>query len=570
MADSAAEQKEAEEQLPEVSKDEITSVTEVLQAIIKTSKAYRMYLSNNPLLQRFLEELKARLANHLEEYGEIKLDIDQFDLKYKGRGIYQNREPKESLAFRMFSDGIRSLILSEGIDDREVTEFLDIVGKERASDVDDDIVTLLWIKDLPHIAYILAEDYLEFDSGGDMSASSAPQQENIKGLYKSIPPAPEKAPTPMLIPQSIISLSEEEIAWLKKAREFDENRSALSEVAQVLVAILSVEKDIVVFADFVDITVGIIENLLHSGDIHYALILKKFLKELSKNQLLPQENREKLLKSVEVPVSDALIKDLAGIMDSTDKVNAENLRDLLMLMGSNGIRQICELLGRVQKFDMRKVIIDVLVELGKDSPEAFFPFLSDKRWYLVRNAVIILRRIGKPAYLEHVGKLALHKEPRVRKEVLLSLGEFKDPKAKSYVLRFLQDDISAMRIHALKDLAKSGYQGALKPVLEIVSSKEFEERELEEKKAFYEALGELGADEAVPVLKDMLIKKYWFNKDKEKESVILAVSGLRKVKTNAALKAMEEAVLLKKDDIKTVIAQAIRGMEMDRARMETK
>src|SRR3989337_187455 len=183
------------------------------------------------------------MGSHLAKYSELKLDIDQFELRYKGKTVYENRDPKDSLAFKIYSDGIRSLIFSEGMEDKEISDFLEIVGKDRPSDIDDDIVTLLWMKDLPHVTYILAEDYLEFDTSHAGPTAPTSQQENIKGLYKAIPTLSEVVPTPMLIPQNILSLNEDEISWLKKAKELDEKRNPLDEVVQILFSILSVEKD---------------------------------------------------------------------------------------------------------------------------------------------------------------------------------------------------------------------------------------------------------------------------------------------------------------------------------------
>jgi len=569
MAEIAAEQKENIEQ-QEVPKEEVSSAAEVMQTMVKTSKAFKMYLSNNPLLHRFLEELKTKMGSHLAKYSELKLDIDQFELRYKGKTVYENRDPKDSLAFKIYSDGIRSLIFSEGMEDKEISDFLEIVGKDRPSDIDDDIVTLLWMKDLPHVTYILAEDYLEFDTSHAGPTAPTSQQENIKGLYKAIPTLSEVVPTPMLIPQNILSLNEDEISWLKKAKELDEKRNPLDEVVQILFSILSVEKDFSVFGDFVDITANLIGNLIHSGDIHYAVHLIRFLRELSKNETLSSSHKDRLAKAMEVTVSEDIVKDLQEIIDTSDKIKPESLKELLLLFDKTAIKQICELLGIVQKMEMRKVIVDTLVEIGKDSSEVFYPFLTDNRWYLVRNAVIILRRIDNPVSLEPVSKLICHKEPRIRKEVLLYLAAVPDVKAKAYILKFLHDEISALRMHALKVLADSKFHGALKPVFEITASKEFDDKDISEKKAVFEALGELGSDEVVPIFKDMLMKRYWFNKAKEKESVVLAVAGLRKIKTDAALNALEEASDVKKDEIKAVITQALRFISAEKAKVLTK
>lgn len=569
MADGTAGHiEEVAEQL-EVGKEELSSATEILQLIVKTSKAFRMYLPNNPLLARFLDDLKASMVRHFGAYGELKLDIDQFSLRYKGKNVYESRDPKDSLAFKMYSDGIRSLIFSEGMEDREVYDFLEIVGKERSTDTDDDIVTLLWMKDLPHVTYILAEDYLEFDSSGAGSASPGSQQESIRGVYRAVPPSPV-VPTPMMIPQNILTLSEEEIGWLKKARDIDEKRSPLDEVINVLSSILAVEKDLEVFGEFVDIMSNLIGNLIHAGELKYSLRLIRFLRELLKDGKLPATHVETLRKVMDGAVSVNVIKDLEGIIDTTDSIAPQELREFLLLFGGSAIKPMCELLAAVQKMEMRKVIVDALVEIGKGSPEAFLPFLADGRWYLVRNAILILRRIASPLSLEPVGRLVLHKEARIRKEALLYLEAIPDPKAKGYILKFLQDEVISLRLHALKALSTAKYQAAMKPILEMTASKDFEQKEILERKAVFETVGELGSDEVVPIFRGMIMKRYWFNKKKEREAVIFAVAGLRKVRTDAALKVLEEAAAVKKNESKTLISQTIRSISAERSKEQNK
>lgn len=565
MAESAAEHIEATEQ-PEISKEESSSASEVVHLILKTSKAFKMYLPNNPLLARFLDDLKASLSRHLGIYGEIKLDMDQFSLRYRGKNIYESRDPKDSLAFKMYSDGIRSLIFSEGIEDREIYDFLEIVGKDRPGEADDDIVTLLWAKDLPHITYILAEDYLEFDTAGSGQANSGSQQESIKGVYKSVPPSPP-VPTPIMIPQNILVLSDEEISWIKTAKDIDENRSPLAEVINIISSILAVEKDPAVFNEFVDIISNLIGNLIHSADVGHSVTLIRFLNNLSKDETIPPSHRERLRKSMDSAVSDDIIKDLEGIIATEDKITPGDLKDFLALFGVSNIKSICELLGNVQKMEMRKVIIDALVEIGKGSPQSFFPFLTDRRWYLVRNAVLILRRIADPVSLEPVSRLIHHSEPKIRREVLTYLESSQDPRAKTYILKYLHDDVGYLRLHALKVLASSKLQGLLKPVLEMTTSKEFDHKDMAEKKATFEAIGELGSDEMIPLFREMILKRYWFNKSKEKESVICAVAGLRKIRTDAAVKVLEEAAAVKSERFRTFINKAIRIISIEKEKV---
>jgi len=549
-----------------VSKEEISSATDLIQAITKTSSALKMYMSNNPLLQRFLEDVKEKMGGHLERYGELKLDINHFEMRYKGKTVYENHDPKESIAFKMHSDGIISLIFNEGIEEREISEFLDIVGKEHQGDMDDDIVTLLWTKDLPHVTYIQAEDHLEFDTENTGQAAATAQQEGIKNLYSDIPNTLTAAP--MVIPQNIVTLSGREQEWLRNAIEIEEKRNPVEAVINILSSILFAEKDFATFGRFVDITVNMIGNLIHSGEIDYAMRLIRFLSGLSASENLSPYHLDRVKKAMENIVSGEIINDLGRIIDTTEKVTAKDLGEFLLLFGKAGIKPTYDLLGGVQKRDMRRVILEALVEIGRGTPEAFFPFLTDSRWHMVRNAVYILRMIGSPAAVEPVSRLIYHGEPKIRKEVFFYLDSIPDTRAKGYIIKFLQDKEITMRINALNTLARSGFKDALKPILEIAASKDFDKKDMSEKKALFTALGALGSDQMVPMLRDMLMKRYWFKKERAKEQIFLAAIGLRMVGTDLAMKTLEEAAARKRGDVKMIISQALKSISVERARVD--
>ena len=544
---------------PEVGKEELTMATEVILTMVKTSKALKMYLPNNPLVAKFIEEVVSRLGRQLSLYGDFKIDIDQFELKYKSKKIYESRDPKESLAFRLYFDGIRYLIFSEGIEEHELCEFLDIVGKERPNDLDDDIVTLLWEKNLPHLTYILAEDFLEFDTAGAVMPGQTSQQDKIAGIYRSISPTSVSPPV-TLIPQSILLLTEEETEWLKKAREADEKRRALDEVIQILTAILMGERDDGIFGEFVDIVANLAENLLSSGQTRYAINLVKFMGELALNEQLSATKRGMLTG----PIGTIFSKEAAGVLareiNTSEEVSAEDLMEVLLVFGKPSISRICEFLGLVEKMKLRRVIIQILVEMGQERPEVFFPYLSDPRWFVVRNMAFILARIAPPSALESLVPLISHKEPRVRKEVLSYLERTAEPKAKTYLMKFLRDDSSALRIRSLQVLGSTKSVFALKPIIALASAEQFHDRELAEKRAVFEAMAELGEARMLPMFKDLLMKKFWFNKPKEKEAVICAVAGLVKMRSPEARKLLEDASSVKGDEIREIIIQGLESI----------
>jgi HEAT repeat protein len=559
---NSPELKEAVE-AQEVSKEELALATDVMLAIVKTSKGFRMYLPNNPLLVRFVEDFKSKIEKYLSLYGDFRLEIDQFELKCRGKTIYENNEPKESMAFKMHSDGIRYLIFSEGVEEYELCEILEIIGKDRPNDVDDDIVTLLWEKNLPHLTYILTEDFLEFDTAQDGPRTPKSQQEKIRGIYNSISSSPAPPVTPLLVPRNIMILTEEEMEFLRKTRVAEEVRKPLDEVVQILTSILVGEKDPESFSDFLSITAKLTDDLANGGEIIYALGLVRFLGNLAKSDNIHPSNRAGIESALVGILSERTMKVLVRTLDDTDRITPEELLELLHLFGRPSLVRICGMLALVDKMKMRKVIIQVLIDMGRDAPEVFYPYLADQRWFVVRNMLFILTKIGNPAALDHVVQLISHKEPAVRREVFNFLEKFPDGKAKNYLLKFLRDESSAIRIRALQVLASTRSAIALKPIIAIAASEQFVEKDLAEKKMVYEAIGTLGSDQMIPLFREMLMKKYWFNKAKEKELVVCAVSGLIKVQSAAAVKLLEEAHSAKGDELRGIITEALEAISAE-------
>jgi len=546
----------------EIDQEEVASASNIIRSLIKAIKAFTIYLPNNPLHRKFFDQLKETMNDHLSEFGDINLEVEQFDIKLEGVTIYENTDTKESLAFKLNSDGIISLTFSEGIDDKEISTFLEIIGKERPYETDDDIVTQLWTENLSHISYIVSDDLdddIDGTSIGNGRESSKEQQRDIKSEYSDMPTEPPP-PSPMKVPQSILSLSVDEIAWLKKIKDFEEARKPIDDVINIITSILSSPLEISLFNDFLQVTTDLTIDLTKSGEVACSLELIYFIGGLENNENMTADHRKLISETKSTLFSADMIAALEKIVDQTDKVEPGQLKTIILMFGRDAVRPIINLLGETSKKDMRKAIIEGLVEIGKNVPEEFFPCLKDDRWYLVRNAVLILRLIENPAAFQEVRRLSSHSDPRVRKEVLLYLQSVSDEASMKAIMKFLSDENSSIRKRALKLLVALKYEDAFKTISMIIKSEDFEDRELAERKIFFEALAELGREEATPILSEMLTIKYWLNKPREKEITNLAIAGLRKLSPVVAVKVLSDAKASKKGEIADLIELAIKAI----------
>ena len=546
----------------EIDQEEVTSASNVIRSLTKAIKAYKIYLPNNPLHRKFFDQLKESMDDHLAEFGDLDLIIEQFIIKLEGATIYENEEAKESLAFKLNSDGIISLTFSEGLHEDEISAFLEIIGKERPYETDDDIVTQLWTENLSHISYIVADDTdAEVDGTGigNGREASKEQQKDIKSEYSDMSTEPPP-PSPMKIPQSILSLSADEIAWLKRIKDFEETRKPVDDVINIITAILSSPLELSLFNDFMEVTTDLTIDLIKSGEVACSLELIYFISGLEKNEHMTADHRELIKLTKSKLFSKDMIVALEKIVDSTDKIEPRQLKTLILMFGRDAVRPIINLLGETSKKDMRKAIIEGLVEIGRNIPEEFFPCLKDDRWYLVRNAVLILRLIENPIAVKEVRRLISHSDLRVRKEVLLYLQSVSDESSMEAITKFLGDENDSIKKRALKLLVEQRHKPAFKTISMTIKSEDFEERELAEKKLFLEAFAELGQEEAIPTLKEMLTTKYWLNKPREKEITGLAIAGLRKINPATAIQLLSEAKASKKGEIADLIELAIKAI----------
>ncbi|GAW68064.1 HEAT-like protein repeat-containing protein [Geoanaerobacter pelophilus] len=546
-----------------VTREEYASANLVMIAMVKASKALRIYLPNNPILIGFMDDLDGRMTGHLESYGEFVLDVEPFILRYKGKDIYQNQDPKESMACRIYADGIRTLFFLPGIESRELMAFLGVVGFELSTS-DEDVVTQLWERDLPHLRYLLEEDFVEGHLEEDLTEPGS-QQAAVTRVYQAL--AQQIPSQPRMIPKHLLMLTGEEEKWLRKARQVEARRNGLDDVINILSAILAGVKEPEIFWDFVGIMGNLASNMFLAGEIGHALRLIRFMDQLMKLGSTKPEQRKLLSDALARILDLQTVQVLQETLDGSDAVTHQDLKELLLIFGLPSLGAICELLGRVEKLKVRKVIIEVLVELGRKDPGVFTPFLDDPRWYLVRNVVLVLSLVGTPVALEMIIRLISHKEARIRREVLGYLERSGDLKAKTYIVKYLRDDSSALRIKALQILAREKLPFALKPVLALTTADEFATRSLAEKKAVYEALGELGGDEILPMFRDMLLRKYWFQKAAEKESAQLAVAGLLRMQSGQAKKLLQEARNNRRSgEIRDILDQALAAFDAVRGK----
>jgi HEAT repeat protein len=147
----------------------------------------------------------------------------------------------------------------------------------------------------------------------------------------------------------------------------------------------------------------------------------------------------------------------------------------------------------------------------------------------------------------------------VRREAIQALGLIGSSKAVGLLGKALTDGDVRIRSIAAINLGKIGKTSGLASLLELVQSKDFPKKDPTEIKAFFDAIGMIGSNEATPVLQDILERKSLFGRGKTdgmRNGAATALAMIGSPEAKAILQAGRDS---KDESIRNACAQAMRS-----------
>ena len=95
-------------------------------------------------------------------------------------------------------------------------------------------------------------------------------------------------------------------------------------------------------------------------------------------------------------------------LDQQQMSGVQQFLALAREMGPSAVEWLMYLVAESEQQRVRRPLTRVVAELCKDNPERLAPWLTDERWYVVRNGVHILGMIGGPEIVGLLRAVALH------------------------------------------------------------------------------------------------------------------------------------------------------------------
>jgi hypothetical protein len=179
-----------------------SAVENLVQVLVKGLRAIQLYLPNNPIYQKAVDNVRAAFVPVWEDMPELYLQVTESELLWEDIPVYSQPSKAESVAWFLFKDGVRSFTLARGIEDEEIVAFLEVIKKAQSlpKDATDDLLTLLWEQDFQYVLYTAvelgAEGVTPLEPAKDgWVAGSAPEAEEVRRRVQEDVAAEEETPS---------------------------------------------------------------------------------------------------------------------------------------------------------------------------------------------------------------------------------------------------------------------------------------------------------------------------------------------------------------------------------------
>lgn len=559
--------------------DEVASARLAFRELDKTWRATRTYGLGNAVTRRFFEQLEAMMIAHLDRWPVLAVIVDRAELRLYGESVYDSEDTLgESLAFRLYGDGVREVRFEQGVSPRDLHDFIDALWVRDDSDnADDDVVTRLWAKDLATISFVTAEDIVQAPWSQDLVpqehgffSSPPPSFGNVLEREKQLAATANVAsgPGPAAAGENLrrdgpsglvgFEVKEYERALLERELSPENELEADGFVLAMIRAILTSQQPPDVLTRALATLPPVLDVLLEKGKWPALVEVLTLLETVSAlnpafeptHGLLAQ----RVVDSINLPHRVALVE--AGL--NADPERLDGLAGVFARLTSAAVGPLCGVLANLTHDEHRAALRDTLIRLGGENPEPVLKGLADARPQFVLDLVSIIVAWQQPQAASVLSMLAHHADNKVRAEALASIGRLHQKGDGAPLLAFVRDAEAEVRLHALRLLASGRYTVSWESWAPHLAGREalFEQPRAENRGLFH-ALRVTAGDGAIPLWLELIEGRKWKQRQKKEETALLAVRELAALSTPRAWQALEQAQKSAGGAVKKAIAELL-------------
>jgi hypothetical protein len=544
-----------------------SQVSELIQAMVKALRAFQMYLPNNPIYQRAIQNVRTALAPIWAVTDELGLKVSESDLVWEEQSVYHQVNRSDSLAWSLFKDGLRELTIYKGAEADELPQLLATINKARflPADAGDDLLTLLWAVEFEQIKFRFVDFFSE--GGGDLPGPSgtaggtataaerkAAVAEEAQERMKSVIDLEE-------VDSTLYFLDEEEIGYLARELTEEYKRDVRGSALNVLFDLMETQPEGGVRDEILGVLDQLFPNLLTSRDFRSAASVlreSKLLKDRATNLRLEQVQR---LDGFVTRLSEPSI--VGQVLQSLDEASGlgldEDAANMLRELRASALEPLVSWMPNLSSAPLRKMLEGVVDKLASGNLAEVQRLLRAQDSPALLGIVEICGRLQLHHAVPGFTELIAHADPSLRLAAVQTLTTLGTPGALTLLDRAIDDADRAVRLAAVRGVGTRGYKGALRRIEVVVLGKSPRSIDLTEKMAFFEAYGAIAGATSLKTLGAILLQRGLLKMKEPPETRACAAVALGKIKTAEARELLQRAAEDKDLVVRNAVNRALRG-----------
>jgi HEAT repeat protein len=540
-----------------------SQISELIQVMAKALRAFQMYMPNNPIYQRAIQNMRTAFQPIWAATDELVFNVVETDLVWEDQVVYRQANKNESLAWSLFKDGMRELTIHKGAEAEELPRLLATINQARflATDAGDDLLTLLWAHEFQLIQYQFVDFFGE--GGGatpEPSGSAAGGETSAEERRAQAAQEAQQAQRPEGVvdvdefDSTLYFLDEAEMTYVAKELEAEYRRDVRTSALDVLFDLVEVNTEEAVRDEVLNILEQLFPNFLNSRDFRAAAGVLRESKQLKEKPLGFTASQSQRLASFATSLSEpAIIGQLLQSLDEASGLGVDShAAEVVRELRASALEPLVAWLPSLSSAPLRKTLEEVIDRLAGNNTAEIHRLLRTPDSAALEGIIALCGRLALHQAVPGLAETMGHAKAAVRLVTVQTLGQLGTPAALSLIDRAIEDVDKSVRIAAVRAAAVRGYKGALKRVENVVLGKS-KDMDLTEKMAFFEAYGAIAGPNALKTLSVILLQRGLLKMKEPADTRACAAMALGRIKTPEARDVLQRAA----DDKELVVRNAV-------------
>lgn len=552
----------------------------------KSLKQISLYKHNVDRYGEYLEPFMTSLQELLHKNNMISMKVDPVAYKIGSHVVFEDDGRESNLIYPLWQAGIRLLIFKNGVTSDEIQKFflLCMGAMDDARKNREDIITQLWKAELENIEYVVVEGFKVL-AEEDIEEVEVEVEKVVAYLYRQLQSNSDDYLRFARVSEADLDLQLDNVdqmrgaviqgttatpgdkARIQSALTREESRH-LSKMVVVLFQLLELDTSEENFEDVAEAFVQLLDALILAENFTAIDQIRARFKHSATKPTIKSSGRDMIqrceLRFIGRMGESQRVQAIGQILNAGIAKDAEGIRRYLQSLGVDAIPPLIDMLETLQLLPNRRLVCDVLAELGAAYIDTFATRLTHPSSNLVKDMIYVIDKVNPSNKFQIFAQVLEHPNAILRLETLAVIGRNGTEECFEYIAKVLRQHPDAqMRAQAARMLPNFAPELGAALLIDLIRNEQNFERTSEpEKKALFSALVQMHAPQTDAFVRDIFEQKSgMFAKKKVDDMKLLAIGGIEMAPSIPGLQLLaqvaQDAKRHSKDVMETARAAAI-------------